>query len=173
MTSISGILLKQTDDAYQWTRRLIDDIPFDKWDILAAGTASTLTWQVGHLLVSSYYHSVWVVAGHQMDVLQQIPMKQYGSLFTQDSPDKAVGIVKPTDVRQHLDTMYDKSLAIISKLSDEALNDALDPTPVPHPIAKTKYEAIDWNVKHTMYHCGQIGVLRRIVDKRFDFGLRV
>ncbi|MCE7059373.1 hypothetical protein [Dyadobacter sp. CY343] len=32
---------------------------------------------------------------------------------------------------------------------------------------------IDWNIKHTVYHCGQIGILSRIVEKRFDFGLRL
>ena len=171
--STADILLKQTEDTYQWTHRFIDDIPFEKWDVLAGGIGSTLTWQVGHLVVSTYYHSVWVVAGHQMDVLQQMPLKQYGELFTQASPENAIGQVKPDILRQHLRLMQEKSLSIISKISEAALNDALEPTPVAHPVAKTKFEAIDWNIKHTMYHCGQIGILRRIVDTRFDFGLRI
>src|SRR5689334_15162805 len=105
LMSTSAILLKQTEDAYQWTRRLIDDVPFDKWEVLPVGIGSTLTWQVGHLVVSIYYHSIWVVAGHQMDVLQQLPMKQYGGLFTQESPEKSVGQVKPAELRQHLGVM--------------------------------------------------------------------
>ena len=33
-------------------------------------------------------------------------------------------------------------------------------------------EALEWNINHTMYHCGQIGVLKRVVDARYDFGLQ-
>jgi hypothetical protein len=62
---------------------------------------------------------------------------------------------------------------ILSTLSNSELNSPLEATATSHPIAATKFEAIDWNIKHTMYHCGQIGILRRIVDKRYDFGLRV
>ncbi len=63
--------------------------------------------------------------------------------------------------------------AILRKQTEDTYRWTLEPTPVAHPVAKTKFEAIDWNIKHTMYHCGQIGILRRIVDKRYDFGLRV
>ncbi|WP_216824389.1 hypothetical protein [Emticicia sp. TH156] len=38
--------------------------------------------------------------------------------------------------------------------------------------SKTKFEALDWNIKHTLWHCRQIGLLKRVVDKRYDFGLR-
>jgi uncharacterized damage-inducible protein DinB len=69
--------------------------------------------------------------------------------------------------------MQQKSLAVLTTLLDSELDNALEPTPTPHPIATTKREAIDWNIKHTMYHCGQIGLIKRVVDKRHDFGLRL
>jgi len=43
---------------------------------------------------------------------------------------------------------------------------------VHHPLAKTKFDALDWNVKHTMWHCGQLGILVRIAGERFNFGMR-
>ncbi len=61
---------------------------------------------------------------------------------------------------------------VIKSLSDQDLESELSPTEVPHPVAKNKFEAIDWNIKHTMWHCGQIGILKRIIDERFDFGLK-
>ena len=72
-----------------------------------------------------------------------------------------------------LQVMQQKSIAVLSSLSAAELSNPLEPTPTPQPIATTKFEAIDWNIKHTMYHCGQIGILSRIVEKRFDFGLRL
>lgn len=60
----------------------------------------------------------------------------------------------------------------LSKLTLKVIENKLEPTHVIHPIAKIKREAIDWNIQHTMYHRGQIGILKRIVDERHDFGLR-
>lgn len=70
---------------------------------------------------------------------------------------------------EHLRFVQQKSVAIISELSTTDFETSLEPT----PITGTKSEAVDWNIKHTMYHCGQIGILRRIVDKQFDFGLSI
>lgn len=64
-----------------------------------------------------------------------------------------------------------KSIEIIKSLSPGDLQSELEPSPVSHPIAKNKFEALDWNIKHTMWHCGQLGVLR-VVHERYDFGLK-
>ncbi|WP_439557278.1 hypothetical protein [Dyadobacter sp.] len=93
MTEIE-LLINQTKNAYEWTNRLFDAVPVDKWETV---------------------------------------------------PEVVVA----------------------------ELNNPLEPTPTPHPIATTKFEAIDWNIKHTMYHCGQIGMISRVVEKRYDFGLRL
>ncbi|WP_248480271.1 hypothetical protein [Spirosoma liriopis] len=69
--------------------------------------------------------------------------------------------------------MQQKSLAILASLQDWELDQPLELTPTAHPIATTKREAIDWNIKHTMYHCGQLGLIKRVVDQRHDFGLRL
>jgi len=43
--------------------------------------------------------------------------------------------------------------------------------PKPHPFVTTKENAISWNVKHTMWHCGQIAMLKRVIDKALDFDM--
>jgi hypothetical protein len=65
-----------------------------------------------------------------------------------------------------------RSIEVVDSLCLEDLQRPLHPTEIPHPIAKNKFDALDWNIKHTMWHCGQLGILVRIVDERFDFGLR-
>ena len=108
-----------------------------------------------------------------MDILQKLPIKDYSDWFTVSSPILSVGKTDSLKLLQDLKVMQQKSMNILTALSDSDLHSPLEPTPTPHPIATTKFEAIDWNIKHTMYHCGQIGMLRRIVDQRYDFGLKL
>ncbi|WP_028666458.1 DinB family protein [Runella zeae] len=166
------ILTQQTESVYDWTHKLIKTIPFDKWDIVPDIIESNISWQVGHLIMSHYYHSIMVIVGHQMDVIQKIPLKNYDELFTNNLPKNSVGKINPSDLLSQLSIVQQKSISIIKALSLTELENKLEPTPTPHPIAKTKFEAIDWNIKHTMYHCGQIGIIKRIIDERYDFGLR-
>ena len=166
------LILKQTSDSYTWTNELLKTIHFDKWDVCPDVIKSTLNWQVGHLIMSHYFHSIMVIKGHQMDIIKRIPMKEYDEYFTNSSPDLAIGKVDSNTLFEQLDFIQKSSLALIQNLKSEDLYRPLEPSPVPHPIAKNKLEALDWNVKHTMYHCGQIGILKRIVAERHDFGLR-
>jgi hypothetical protein len=114
-----------------------------------------------------------VIQGHQMDILQQLPIREYSELFTLSGPVQSVGKVESAKLGADLLVMQQKSLAILGTLQVSELENPLEITPTPHPIATTKREAIDWNIKHTMYHCGQIGLIKRVVDKRHDFGLRL
>jgi hypothetical protein len=172
MTEIE-ILVNQTSNAYEWVNKLLAEIPLNKWEIIPDVIESNVNWQVGHLIVSHYFHSIMVIKGHQMDILQKIPMKEYSDLFTVSPPRLALGKTNPEALLQGLKMMQQKSIEILRSVAISELESPLEPTPTPHPIAKTKFEAIDWNIKHTMYHCGQIGILSRIVEKRFDFGLRL
>ena len=165
------LLLSQTQNAYQWANRLIDGIPLDRWDHIPGGIESNVTWQTGHLLVSYYYHSILVIAGHQMDVLREVPLKEYSELFTKGAPTDALGKTSAALLRQHLAIIERKSIGIIETLSAEQLTEPLEPVMPLHPIAKTKLEAIDWNVKHTMWHCGQLAMLKRSINGRLEFAI--
>lgn len=166
-------LLKfQTSDAYNWTHKLLNTIPFEKWDICPAVIYSTLNWQVGHLIVSHYYHAIMVIKGHQMGVLRKVPMKEYDEYFTNGNPELTIGKVAPQTLLEQLSFIHQISINILQSLNSDDLHMPLVSGFSPHPIAKTKLEALDWNIKHTMYHCGQIGILKRVVDERYDFGLK-
>ncbi|PRD57065.1 DinB family protein [Sphingobacterium gobiense] len=166
------ILVKQTKDAYEWTNKVISSIPQDKWDNIPKIIESNVSWQVGHLIMSFYYHSIMVIKGHQMDILQKIPMKEYDVYFTDASPNKALGKTDPVDLQNNLMFVQARSMEIIASLSEKDLRSELEGTLVPHPIATNKFEALDWNIKHTMWHCGQLGILKRIVHERYNFGLK-
>lgn len=166
------VLLKQTEDAYGWVNRLIGSIPYDQWDVTPEIIQSNVSWQAGHLLMSFYFHSVMVISGHQMDIIRQIALKDYDEAFTTGNPENIAGKYKPDQLMRQLMLVELKSLELIESLSENDLRNSLHPTSVPHPIASNKFEALDWNIKHAMWHCGQLGVLKRIVHERFDFGLK-
>lgn len=165
-------LAKQTEDAYNWTNKLLNAIPYNKWDDTPEIIESNVTWQVGHLIMSIYFHSIMVITGHQKAISQSVPLREYSELFTNAAPKNAVGKADPTELQKQLILLEQKSIESIQSLSENDLTRPLEPTRIPHPIAKNKYEALDWNIKHTMWHCGQLGILKRVVDKRFNFGLR-
>lgn len=58
------ILLQQNKDAYQWVDNLISDIAIERWDDTPTGIDTNVNWQIGHLLLSYYFHTVMVIKGH-------------------------------------------------------------------------------------------------------------
>jgi len=166
------LLLHQTADAYLWVNKLLESIPYKKWEVAPPILETHVLWQTGHLIVSFYYHSMLVIAGHQSEIMQTMPLRLYSQLFTQGSPSQAIDKVDPHQLYADLKTVQEKSLDIISKLKEDELEKVLEPTGYPHPVAKIKFEALDWNIKHTLWHCGQLGLLKRVVDQRYDFNLQ-
>jgi len=67
------LLVRQTENAYEWTNKLIESVPFSKWHDIPDVINTNITWQVGHLIVSHYFHTVMVIVGHQKDLLEKIP----------------------------------------------------------------------------------------------------
>lgn len=88
------------------------------------------------------------------------------------SPKEVAHFASAEVLAQHLEAIHEKSIQSIRKLTEENLQEPLAPAKVPHPIAKNKYEALSWNVQHTMWHGGQLGILKRVLDERYDFGLQ-
>lgn len=171
MTNLE-LLSTQTKDAYSWTNKLLTSIPHEKWDLVPDIVESSISWQAGHLIMSFYFHSIMVVAGHQKDILQKIPLREYDGFFTDAAPRDAAAKIDPEVLFDHLQLMQQKSLEVIDNLTEDDLAKELMLSPTLHPIAKNKLEALDWNIKHTMWHCGQIGLIKRVVDERFNFGLK-
>ncbi|UJH68385.1 DinB family protein [Allomuricauda sp. SCSIO 65647] len=172
MTEIQ-ILVNQTKNAFEWTNKLIAPVPTEKWEILADGIGSNLSWQVGHQIISIYYHTILTTVGHDFELIEKLNLRGYTEMSGYDTFAKdMIGETKPEQLKEHLEYMQRHSLSVIESLSVNDLHKAVEPTKVPHPIAKTKFEAIDWNIKHTMWHCGQIATWKRIVDHPHDFGLK-
>jgi len=85
MTPIE-ILSRQTSDAYNWTNKLTTSVSYDTWDNIPDVIETSVSWQVGHLIVSLYYHSIMVIVGHHF--------------FTTGSPKNAIGKARPEELEE-------------------------------------------------------------------------
>ncbi len=97
------ILVHQTGNAYDWVHRLLGSVPQEKWDDTPEVIDSNISWQVGHLIMSYYYHAVMVIVGHQSEIIQKIPLKEYDLLFTDATARAAIGKAPPVTLKEQLD----------------------------------------------------------------------
>ncbi len=172
MNSIE-LLVKQTQDAYSWFNKILERIDNEKWDQIPDNINSNVTWQVGHMILSHNFHSLMVIRGHQKELYAQFPIKLYSELFVNTPPQCNVGKTDAKAIYSHLKLVQDKTIEIMKSMKEEELTNNLEPTKIKHPIATNKYESLDWNIKHTMWHAGQLGMLKRVLGERYDFGLKL
>jgi DinB superfamily len=172
MNQLTDFLQKQTADTYGWTNKLVENITFDKWFITPEILETNLAWQVGHLTLSQYYYTIVLLIGPKKDFAESINLKKYSGLFSNGQRRKE--LISEITVQELLDnwkSMQTLTNETLTRLQDTDLNHDIFSMPKPHPFVKTKENAISWNVKHTMWHCGQIAMLKRVIDKPFDFGM--
>ncbi|QCX00718.1 DinB family protein [Aggregatimonas sangjinii] len=171
--TLTALLLKQTKDAHIWTNKLIDSVPIENWDDTPNTLASNISWQIGHLIISEYYHSILVVSGFDEEITQKIDLKTHNQRYGYESvPAKQVGHNDGAVLREQLHFMQHKVIQNVSALTLKDLESKVEqPIKQKHPVAITKLDAVSWNIKHTMWHCGQIATIKRLIHGGFDFGL--
>lgn len=172
--NITDLLLKQTKDAHSWTNKLIDSVPMKHWEDTPDTLASNISWQVGHLVISEYYHAILVVTGFDEEITRKIDLKNHNQMYGYDSAPKAlVGASEPKVLKEQLQFMQAKVIKNVSNLTVKELEGMVEqPIKQKHPVAETKLDAVSWNIKHTMWHCGQIASIKRLINGGFDFGIR-
>lgn len=171
--NVTNLLVKQTQDAHLWTNKLIDSIPMENWNDTPDTLASNISWQVGHLVISEYYHAILVVTGFDEEITQRIDLKTHNQLYGYESiPAEQVEKSNPKMLKEQLLFMQNKVMQNVSALTLNDLESKVEqPIKQKHPVAITKLDAVSWNIKHTMWHCGQIASIKRLIHGGFDFGL--
>lgn len=171
--NVIDLLIKQTQDAHIWTNKLINSIPMKNWDDTPDTLASNVSWQVGHLIISENYHGILVVKGFDEEILKKIDLRALNLSFGHGSePKDVIGNSNPKLLKDQLLFSQRKVIETINALPSKDLQqDVLQPVPQKHPVAETKLEAISWNIKHTMWHCGQIASIKRLIHGGYDYGI--
>lgn len=171
--NVTELLIKQTQDAHSWTNKLIHSVPEARWEDTPDTLASNISWQIGHLVISEYYHAILVVSGFDEEITQKIDLKVHNQRYGYNStPAELIGHSNTQLLKEQLSFMQNKVVQNISGLTLTDLeSDVEQPIKQKHPVATTKLEALSWNIKHTMWHCGQIASIKRLIHGGYDFGL--
>lgn len=170
ITTLVDFLKIQTLEAQNWTKDLVKDISDEKWFTTPETVESNFAWQIGHLTLSQYYYIIVLLSGPQNNFWKEFPTKKYSRLFAKgENKHDLFTEVSIEELLRNLELVHEQSDQVIDGLNDEDLD-----RPVfahkPNPFVTTKQESISWNIKHTMMHCGQIAMLRRVLAEPFDYG---
>ena len=153
--------LNQIRTARMYTNDLLSHIDDDDWFRQPNEGVTSVAWQVGHLAVAQYGLALKRVRGEKTEDGQLISgdiRKQFGK-GSVPVPDPSV-YPSLEGIRAVFDRVHKQVLAEVGAMAETQLSEpAGDP---PHPMFKTKLEALHWCAQHEFIHAGQIALLRRL-----------
>ncbi len=155
--------LKQIQDARNYTLSLIEDLEPGDWFRMPSEGVTHIAWQVGHLAMAQFRLCLERLRNLQpgdFDIISKDDLRRFSKGTTPD-PDPAA-YPSPEEL---LATLTRVHAAVVSEVPEYAGDDLNEPLKNPHPIFKTKLEALYFCSKHEMLHAGQIGLLRRLIGK--------
>ncbi len=154
---------EQSITTRELTKKLLAETPFELWYETPKIIESNIAWQVGHLIVSQYFHSIAVITGPNLDIFNEVPLTSYFPIYSMMTKSTINDLQpEPSRLLNELEIINNYASKQFDNLTDTELASPLEPTKMRHPIAKTKYEALTWSFRHEMWHLGQISTLNRI-----------
>jgi len=158
-------LKEQSAFAAEMTQKLVKKVDEADWMTPPKIIASNINWQVGHILIAKYFHSIMCVIGRQKPYKEQMPLKDYAAWYAMGSNPAAFADSKPSKEKLLADLAFmdEKVLQTIDSISEEDLDQEVLEE---NPMAKTKYEALNWSYMHQMWHNGQIAMIKRVLKRK-------
>ena len=153
-------LAKGFETAYNWTLKLVKDVPAEDWGKTIDPLNTTLNWQLGHLVVTLYYQALVCTGADRGTIKEVIPVKDYIKWYSMGSRPGAEGQPGKADLLQALEVVYQQVQKVLPHITDEQLEEGVAS---PHPVAKTKGQALLWCSHHQSWHNGQIALTKRIL----------
>ena len=145
-----------------WTLNLIEEIKEDQMMLIPEGIGTNINWQMGHIIISKYFHAFAIVWGMEKPFNCEIPLDQYKEIYGYGS--KAVESSfnqRKANIVDHFNKVSEAVIESLKLIDDDML---MKPTTLPHPVLKTNLDALTFVFKHQMYHCGQMALIKRILN---------
>ena len=159
MEGIKDLLLNELNQGIKWTKRIFEDVHESKWNEKHAAIESNLNWQMGHILISHYFHGIACIQGPDEIIKSTFSPRAYSLYYGMDTKPFNNMEDKPNKLAltKYLDLVDSRCLEIVSSLKD---SDFKEVTALDNPVAKTKRDALLWTVKHRMWHNGQAAMIK-------------
>jgi hypothetical protein len=149
--------------ARQYTRRFLTGLSDQEWFWCPSELTTHIAWQVGHVAVSQYNLCLRRVRGRTAEDETLIP-DHFIEVFKLGSTPDPDPQNNPSlaEIRQVFDAVEQQVVTELATREDEDLD---VPVEQPHPVFKTKLEAVEYAPQHELVHAGQIALLRRMMGK--------
>ena len=160
--------MSQRDDALatmqmarDYTNNLLADVAEDDWFRMPTEGVTHLAWQLGHLAIAQYRLLMFQLRGDVPSDAELID-PSYTALFGRGSaPDPDAAKYPPlSEIRATFDRVHAQALEEVLRYNEQAL---AAPPHTPHRSFTTKLGAVAWAPQHEFIHCGQIGLLKRLL----------
>lgn len=166
------VALNLLKSAREYLDSLLDGLTDEDWFWVPNESSRTgsepaycthIAWQVGHIAMAEYGLMLFRQRGRAEVDLELMP-GSFRKRFAKASMPTGERNAYPTpaEIRQQLDRIHAQVMLEVPGFSPETLDEPLDPPTAGFP---TKYGAMLMAAQHEMLHCGQIGVLRRLMGK--------
>lgn len=167
---VIDIVKEQIEASHRKVIGLAKGVDYGNWYNIPDGIGTNVAWQLGHLIISKPFQLVIAPIERSKEIYDIIPFRDYLKRYGMGtSPNvKVEGSPEPDVLLSDFDKIHQYSLKRLDGFDQSTL---YEPTVVPHPIAKTKYECLMWSFQHEIWHCGQLSILRRALGNPIDFKL--
>jgi uncharacterized damage-inducible protein DinB len=155
--------LQQIRTAREYTLTLLKDLQPEEWFQTPSPPVSHIAWQAGHIAMAQFRLCLERLRNLQpgdWDLISKDFLRTFAK-STVPSTDFST-YPEPAEIQAVMHRVYEAVLEEIPKYEGSDLE---TPLRNPHPIFKTKHEALLFSAQHEMLHAGQIGMLRRLLGK--------
>ncbi len=163
MQNILEIPLQKICSAREYTLSLLEDLEPEDWFRMPQEGVTHIAWQAGHIAMAQFRLCLERLRNLQPGDWDLIPkefLKSFGK-GTTPSADRSL-YPEGTEILAVMCRVHE---AVRIEVPKYAATDLTTPLRNPHPIFKTKLEALSFCAQHEMLHAGQIGLLRRLIGK--------
>ncbi len=158
------LALKQIEFARSYTLSLLAEIADDEWFTMPLGCSTHVAWQVGHLAMAEYGLCLFRQRG-RAEIDTSLMTSAFRKAFSRGSvpePDLAKN-PSAAEIRSVFDKVHAQVLLEVPSFTAESLAEPVD---MPYAAYATKLGALLFCSHHEMLHCGQLGLLRRLLGKQ-------
>jgi len=156
------IAQKSIEAARAYTHTMLEGLTDEEWFWAPDGLTTHIAWQVGHMAYAQYGLVLFRQRGRMRED-SGLMSNKFRKLFAKGSQPAPLEESLPLgDIRRSFEDIYRQSLKELPTFDEQALDDPLEPPYAGYP---TKFGCLLMAGHHEMLHCGQIGLIRRLMGK--------
>ncbi len=155
---------KHIESARGYTLTLLDGLSEDEWFWTPQPAVTHIAWQVGHLAMAQYGLILFRQRGRLPQDAELMP-GSFRKAFAKGSTPSSNPEDYPNkeEIFSTFKRIYEQCMLELAGFDENGLDEPVDP---PHAAFATKFGALLFAGDHEMLHAGQIGLLRRLMNKQ-------